>query len=80
MDMYYGCNQFEFPPHIYALAENAMRSLTEHNLNQCIIISGESGASDSLFRHRHVMLVYLHIVVYPEILCAHFCICVRACA
>eukprot|EP00041_Stephanoeca_diplocostata_P038229 m.1488088 g.1488088 ORF g.1488088 m.1488088 type:complete len:1281 (+) comp25186_c0_seq5:350-4192(+) len=44
MDMYYGCNQFEFPPHIYALAENAMRSLTEHNLNQCIIISGESGA------------------------------------
>lgn len=42
MDMYYGANQFEFPPHIYALAENAHRSLQDHNKDQVIIITGES--------------------------------------
>jgi myosin-1 len=41
MDMYYGANQFEFPPHIYALAENAHRNMQDHNRDQVIIITGE---------------------------------------
>lgn len=32
------------PPHVYALAESAYKSLTADGENQCVIISGESGA------------------------------------
>ncbi|XP_012269556.2 unconventional myosin IC [Athalia rosae] len=35
---------FEAPPHIFALADTAYRSLTEENREQCILISGESGS------------------------------------
>jgi len=37
-------SQFENPPHIYALADNMYRSMTSDHENQCVIISGESGA------------------------------------
>lgn len=34
----------ELPPHVYAATANAYRGLTARNLNQCILVSGESGA------------------------------------
>jgi myosin-5 len=34
----------ELPPHIYAIAAEAYRSLLENDNNQTIVISGESGA------------------------------------
>jgi len=41
---YAGCNLFESPPHIYALADSAYRSMIDRNKDQCIIITGESGS------------------------------------
>jgi myosin-1 len=41
---YVGKPRIELPPHIYAIAEESYRSMTAENFNQCIIISGESGA------------------------------------
>ncbi|XP_059059264.1 myosin-VIIa-like [Achroia grisella] len=32
------------PPHIFAIGENSYRELKDSNANQCIVISGESGA------------------------------------
>ncbi|CAK9821958.1 Unconventional myosin IC [Anthophora retusa] len=41
---YHGRNFFEAPPHIFALADTAYQSLLKENLDQCILISGESGS------------------------------------
>eukprot|EP00794_Sanderia_malayensis_P003145 gene3145-3614_t len=37
-------NMFEMPPHIFSLADDAYRSMRDFNIDQCIIISGESGS------------------------------------
>ena len=39
---YAGRNQYELPPHIYALADGAYRALKERR-DQTVIITGESG-------------------------------------
>eukprot|EP00039_Didymoeca_costata_P008037 m.107235 g.107235 ORF g.107235 m.107235 type:complete len:1313 (+) comp13919_c0_seq1:97-4035(+) len=44
IDSYYGRNRYEMAPHIYALTETAYRDLKDQNLDQVVIITGESGA------------------------------------
>ncbi|XP_065890245.1 unconventional myosin-Ic-like [Dysidea avara] len=44
MDEYRGVNLYELPPHIYAIADAAYRSMREEAVDQCVLISGESGA------------------------------------
>ncbi|XP_064354683.1 unconventional myosin-Ia isoform X3 [Dromaius novaehollandiae] len=41
---YHGCNFFAVKPHIYAIADDAYRSLRDRDQDQCILITGESGA------------------------------------
>ncbi|XP_071788878.1 LOW QUALITY PROTEIN: unconventional myosin-Ia-like [Asterias amurensis] len=41
---YRGMNLYELPPHIYAIADDAYRDMRDKNRDQCVIISGESGA------------------------------------
>ncbi|XP_044757784.1 unconventional myosin IC isoform X2 [Coccinella septempunctata] len=41
---YNGKHFFEVPPHIFAIADTAYRSLKEEYIDQCVLISGESGA------------------------------------
>eukprot|EP01132_Coremiostelium_polycephalum_P006082 gene6082-7579_t len=44
INLYKGKHEFEIPPHIYSIADKAYRALQSERENQCIIISGESGA------------------------------------
>nr|XP_006825386.1 PREDICTED: unconventional myosin-Ib-like [Saccoglossus kowalevskii] len=44
IDEYRGRNLYELPPHIYAISDDAYRSMRDKNRDQCIIITGESGA------------------------------------
>ncbi|XP_073956777.1 unconventional myosin IC-like isoform X1 [Choristoneura fumiferana] len=41
---YYKKAFFEAPPHVFAIADNAYRSLVYEHREQCILISGESGS------------------------------------
>ena len=41
---YRGKNRLEMPPHVYAIAESMYYNMTSYKENQCVIISGESGA------------------------------------
>ncbi|XP_022813848.1 myosin-IB isoform X1 [Spodoptera litura] len=42
--LYYKKAFFEAPPHVFAIADNAYRSLVYEHREQCILISGESGS------------------------------------
>ena len=42
--MYKGAATHENPPHVYAVADNMFRNMLIDEENQCVIISGESGA------------------------------------
>lgn len=41
---YQDCTFYELKPHIYALANEAYQSLRYRDQDQCILITGESGA------------------------------------
>ncbi|XP_076369373.1 unconventional myosin-Ic-like isoform X3 [Tachypleus tridentatus] len=44
VEQYRNVNLFELPPHVFAIADSAYRLLHEECRDQCILISGESGA------------------------------------
>lgn len=44
LEKYRGKNRLEVPPHVFSIAETAYYNMNAYHENQCVIISGESGA------------------------------------
>ncbi|XP_063614280.1 unconventional myosin IC-like [Penaeus indicus] len=44
LEKYRNVNFYEVPPHVFAITENAYRTMTSEVADHCILISGESGA------------------------------------
>ncbi|XP_078680580.1 unconventional myosin-Ic-like isoform X1 [Branchiostoma floridae x Branchiostoma belcheri] len=59
MQIYRGVNFYEAPPHIFATADNAYRSMRGEARDQCVLISGESGAGKTEASKK--MLQYLAV-------------------
>lgn len=44
VDLFQGKYYYNVPPHVFALTEDAYRDMLSKNRDQCVIVSGESGA------------------------------------
>lgn len=45
------------PPHIYAISDTAYHNMTRNAANQCVVVSGESGAGT---RNKNALKIYIH--------------------